>query len=141
MKIQIDLKTKKEFTVTELSVAEIIALGQENPLFGATLNDDDETAEKGTANDSEPTGKKKDRGMLDDILDISKSARGVMAVSCDFDLDDLKPLAPSDVDKIFKDFKEVNSTFLTLLEKMGIIQASKDIVEKAMSDFLRTLAI
>jgi len=140
VKIKIDEKTEKEFTVKELSVAEIMDLGQNNPLFGATLNDEPETAGKGTANVPD-TAKKEERGMLDDIIDVSKSARGVMAKSCDFKLDELKPLAPSDIAEIFGAFKEVNATFLTLLETMGIIQASKDIVEKAMSDFLRMLAI
>ena len=140
VKIQIDSKIEKEFTVTELSVAEIIELSQKNPLFGATLNDDSETAVKGTANAPNDV-EKKERGMLDDLFDISKSATGVMLASCDFKIDDLKPLAPSDIDIIFKAFKEVNATFLTLLETMGIVQATKDIVEKAMSDFLRTLAI
>ena len=140
VKIQIDPKTEKEFTVTELSVANIINLSQKNPLFGATLNDQAETAGKDTGNAPEAE-KKKERGMLDDLMDVSASARGVMEISCDFKMEELKPLAPSDIDKIFKAFKEVNATFLTLLEKMGIIQATKDIVEKAMSDFLRTLAI
>ena len=141
VKIQIDQKTEKEFTVTELSVAEIIDLGQKNPLFGATLNDEAETTGNNIKNHSDKDKKKKEKGMLGDILDISKSAQGVMKISCDFDLKDLKALPPSDIEILFNNFKEVNATFLTLLEKMGVIEVSKQIAQKAMSDFLKMLAI
>lgn len=140
VKIKIDQKTEKGFTVTELTVAQIIDLTQQNPLFGATLNDNGETAENNTKNASEGN-EKEDSGLMNHITDASKSIQQVIKISCDFEMEDLKALAPSDIELIFNDWREVNQTFLTLLEKMGIIEAAKAIIEKAMSDFLRIVAI
>lgn len=137
VKIQIDEKTEKGFTVSELTVAQIIDLGQKNPLFGATLND----STKKDKNDEKTASTEQERGLLGDLMDLTSSVGMVMDISCDFKVQDLKVLAPSDIDSIFDAFKEVNATFLSYLERMGILKASKDILEKAMSDFLRTLAI
>jgi len=130
VKIQIDEKTEKEFSVKELDVGEIINLSQQNPLFGGALNDSEKT----------PMGKE-DKGMFSEFTGISKSIEKVMELSCDFNKDDLKKLAPSDVKTLFDEWKEVNSTFLNLLDQIGVIKASKDILKKAMNDFSKMLAI
>lgn len=138
VKIKIDEKTEKEFTVKELTVAQIIDLSQNNPLFGATLND----ADKNTGNDHKTApDDEKEGGLLSEALDLTKSASKVIGIACDFKVDDLKPLAPSDVKKIFDAFKRVNSTFLSLLDQLGILEITKEILGRALSDFSRTLAI
>lgn len=141
VKIQIDEKTEKEFTVSELNVAEIIELSQNNPLFGATLNDDEKTAGNHTKNASDDGIKIEAKNWIDEIKSYKSSAIEVMTKSCDFKPKDLIPLAPSDIDKLFEDWKEVNQTFLSWLEKVGVLEAAKAIMDKAMSDFLETLAI
>lgn len=134
VKIQIDEKTEKGFTVKELSVQDIIDLSQNNPFFGASLNDENKTTENPAVNDSE-------KGFMTELSGFGDSAREIMVRSCDFTIDDLKKLAPSDIDLLFTEWKEVNSSFLSWLDKMGILSAAGDILKKALSDFSRTLAI
>jgi hypothetical protein len=138
VKIKIDEKTEKEFTVKELTVAQIIDLSQNNPLFGATLNDKNKTTGKTQKKVPE---KEEQGGFLASAVGYSESAQACMKLCCDFDIKDLKPLAPSDIKEIFDAFKEVNSTFLSLLDQMGIIKATKGILDRALSDFSRMLAI
>lgn len=134
VKIQIDEKTEKGFTVQELSVQDIIDLSQNNPFFGASLNDENKTTENPAVNDSE-------NGFMTELSGFGDSAREIMVKSCDFTIDDLKKLAPSDIDLIFAEWKEVNSSFLAWLDKVGILSAAGEILQKALSDFSRTLAI
>jgi hypothetical protein len=77
---------------------------------------------------------------MSSVLGYKDNAGKVMSVCCDFEMKDLSQLAPSDIKEIFGAFKEVNSTFLSLLDQMGILNAAKEILDRAMSDFSRTLA-
>lgn len=129
IEIQIDAKNKKTFTVNELTISDILTLSQNNKFFGGS--DVDEKVDE----------KKVEQSFLTEVQDIFKDTGRIMELSCDFEMEDLKELAPSDVEKVFDGWKEVNETFLNLLEKMGVLQALKQIVEKGLGDFSRTLAI
>ena len=135
VKIQIDDKTEKGFTVKELTVAEIIDLSQSNELFGATPKDKAKTQENDKALATEGDN------FMSELTGIGESARKVMELSCDFKFEDVKALAPSDIKTIFDEWREVNATFLSFLERMGILEAANGILQRTMSDFSRTLAI
>jgi len=143
VKIKIDETTEKEFTVNELTVAQIIELSQSNPLFGATLNDSEENTgnDQAKAQDDKKEGDSLTGDLLTDIVGLTNSAGKVMEIACDFETKDLKALAPSDVQIIFSAFKEANSTFLSFLDQLGILGITKEILKRALSDFSKTLAI
>ena len=116
-------------------MAEIIDLSQSNKLFGADLKDTDETHVESTEMASEGDD------FIKELTGFGYSARKVMESSCDFAFEDIKQLTPSEVKVIFDSWKEVNQTFLNFLNQMGLIEAAKKILEKAISDFSKMLAI
>jgi len=153
--IDIDEKTKKDFAVKELTLQQIIDLSQKNPLFAADTSGNTELAGNHTGNDPEQHKKSEslpkginpnaEKGLLEqlsgDFVDFSKAAKEVVGLSCDFQMEDLLELAPSDIKQVFDGWKEVNQTFLHFLEKMGILEAVMAIIKGAISDFSEMLAI
>lgn len=148
--IDIDEKTKKTFKVKELTLKEIMALSQLNPLFAADIQAKDKTAEKDTA--KAPDGAKKSEAeeeegaksiisqLLGDFTDFSNAAKGVIDKSCEFKIQELYDLPPSDIEKVLAGWKETNQTFLTWLEKVGLLEAVMSIIKGAILDFSETLA-
>lgn len=145
IKIDIDEKTKKDFKVNELTVREIIDLSQISPLFGADARSNEEKAGNNTKN--QPDGQKTEepKGLLSilsgNMADFTEMAKTVMDKSCDFKLEELVDLAPSDIELVFEGWQEVNQSFLGWLKKVGILEAVLNIIRGAMLDFSETLAI
>lgn len=125
IEIELDNSTKKTFVVKELTVQELIDLTQNNKLFGGAAKTKEEEGES----------------IMEELFNFKESVAEVMKVSCDFSIDDVKGLAPGDIEELYKGWREVNQTFLSLLEKTGVLQAFQKILEKGISDFLKTLAI
>lgn len=144
VKININEKTKKDFVVMELTIKEIIDLSQLNPLFEGDISADPKTAGKDENSVSEPEEIKEDIGLIDvlggEIRDFTSSAKKIMEASCEFDMAELFELTPSDVEKVFEGWREVNQTFLQCLEKVGILEALLNIIRAAILDFSETFA-
>lgn len=115
----------KTFTVKELTCAQIIELTQTNALFG------DGTASKNSDNGEGVTN----TGMLAALGEYGEEIRKIMKLTCDFTIEDLKPLAPSEIKQIYTAFKEVNADFLEVLEKLKITHLYKQMIDRATSAF------
>ena len=124
--------TTTDFIVHELTVEQLIELAQINPLFGGKKGVQKEESEKEIVN---PFGGHPLGGFFGELSSIFGSGEKVIKMSCKFGIDDLKPLAPSDLQKIYEGFLAVNQTFLGMLEKLGILQVLKERLKEIMSDF------
>ena len=138
IKIQIDEQTEKTFVINELTLEQLLTLAQINPIFGGDSGDEKESNNSDTEN-KKPKTAKPVPGVFDELKDFIGSGQEVMKMSCDFDMKAIMPLAPSDISLLLEGFKEVNQTFLAMLEKLGILEAVKAIINKAFSDFSKTL--
>jgi hypothetical protein len=144
VQIKLDDKNVKKFTVNELTVEEILELLQSSSVS-------QELASQSGADD--PDGKKvQEEKQDDDIVDdsvlgglvelaagIGADMQRIMVKSCDFTIEDLKPLAPSDIRKIWDKYKEVNSDFLGTLKALGIMEAIQEYKEATLSSFSKVL--
>jgi len=133
--IEIDSKTTIDFVMHELTTVQIMELAQINPIFGG---------KKGVKEGEVKVSKKEVSPMIEgffgELSSFLGSGEKVMEMSCQFKMDDLIPLAPSDLEKIFAGFQEVNQTFLTILEKLGILGLFKELMIEIISDFSATSA-
>lgn len=131
----------KEYILKELTIEQIIGIFDGSTFFSNTL--------KGTAdsdeNNSEPenitNGEKQDGSILSEIESISKDLNRIMEISCNFKINDLKKLTPSEIRKIYNAFREVNSDFFVFLEKMGVAEALTNLKDAAVIHFSKMLAI
>lgn len=100
---------KKEYTVKELTVREIISLLTENKLFDESDSDPGDDVE-------ETAGSKFSR-----LLGITGYIRQMIEVSFDgLDVEELVDMAPSEIAELFAAFKEVNSHFFVIAQTMEL---------------------
>ena len=122
--IEIEKGLKKEFTISELTIQNILDLSQTNSLLGGV-----ETQKPGVTLPG--------FYFMNQLLSFRPDVEHIMAVSCDFKYDDLLALAPSDVKVLLDGFLEVNQTFLDVLEKMGAGQILRSIIRDFITNCLR----
>lgn len=101
----------KKITVYELTVKEIIELGEGKKLNEAQSLEDF-------------------RALLNDYL--PKCVSGVT-------LDDLIGMAPSDLQLIYNDFREVNSVFFDVARSVGLGELLNELKQAIQKDFLKLL--
>ena len=130
IEIKLDDNTTKSFIIKELTVQNIIDLSQYNSFFT-----DDSSENQIDKIDGES------KGFLDDLVSYGSDIEQVMEKTCDFTLQDLKQLAPSDIKKLWLGFREVNHDFLSVLEKVKILEILKKLLEKHIQTFLKVVAI
>lgn len=109
----------KEYTVRELTVQDIIDLMNDSIFFGAS---------KG----NKPEGK-------NDFVLVAEDLSKAMKKCCDFDINDLKPLPPSEIKNIYNAFMEVNATFLEILKALGMTKVLEKIQEAILQNFSKLL--
>lgn len=124
MKKQITVQIEsKRFTISELTVEQIIELST------STKIGDDFSMLVG---EGMPLAKI--------FTNFTEELKIILEKSCDFSLEDLKQLAPSEIKQLFEAFKEVNADFLLLLREVGVIPALVKIKEQMATNFLKALA-
>lgn len=124
MKKQITVQIEsKRFTISELTVEQIIELST------STKIGDDFSMLVG---EGMPLAKI--------FTNFTEELKIILEKSCDFSLEDLKQLAPSEIKQLFEAFKEVNADFLLLLREVGVIPALVKIKEQMAANFLKALA-
>lgn len=149
VKIELDDKKTKDFTVWELSILNIIELSQNNLFFKSSDQDIKETqngqeSAKNKADSSEKeTPVEEEKGFLNEIAEYGDEIQRIMDMSCDFNLTDLKKdgIAPSDIRKLWDAFQEVNVDFLDVLEKLKIIEVVGKLMSRHLNSFSKMLAI
>ena len=126
----------KTFTVKELTCAQIIELTQTSALFGD--GDDSKNSENGE--DAAEKALQAPKGLLGELADYGEEIKKIMKATCDFTIEDLKPLAPSEIKEIYAAFKEVNVDFLEVLEKLKITHLYQQVLDRATSAFSKMFA-
>lgn len=116
---------ERKFNVAELTVGQIIEVAQDSTVFNSLANLSPESG----------------NSISISFQFISKELSSVMGKCCDFKLEDLKELTPSEIKQLLQAFQEVNSDFLELLGEVGIITALKKIQTKVVNDFSNLLAV
>lgn len=119
------LINERKFSVSELTVGQIIEVAQDSTVFNSLANLSPESG----------------NSISISFQFISKELTSVMEKCCDFKLEDLKELTPSEIKQLLQAFQEVNSDFLELLGEVGILAALKKIQTKIVSDFSNLLAV
>lgn len=119
----------REYTVSELSVKQIIEVIESNNLTALFSGLSDVTKE----NPASVTQLY--------LMGIQKEVQAVMGKCCDFTFADLIELAPSEIKEIYLAFKEVNADFFFTLEATGIKAMLQGIKEQALSSFSKELAV
>ena len=114
----------KEFTIKELSLREIIAFLNESKFLGGSEAEADKSVEE---------------AILLRLNDLPVDVKYLMEKCCDFTLEDLYDLHPSEIRKIIDAFKEINKDFLSALEMLGVTEAVKVIRDVALNRFSGTL--
>ena len=119
----------REYTVSELSVKQIIEVIESNNLTALFSGLSDVTKENPTSVTQLY------------LMGIQKEVQAVMGKCCDFTFADLIELAPSEIKEIYSAFKEVNADFFFTLEATGIKAMLQGIKEQALSSFSKELAV
>lgn len=119
----------REYTVSELSVKQIIEVIESNNLTALFSGLSDVTKENPTSVTQLY------------LMGIQKEVQAVMEKCCDFTFADLIELAPSEIKEIYLAFKEVNADFFFTLEATGIKAMLQGIKEQALSSFSKELAV
>lgn len=119
----------REYTVSELSVKQIIEVIESNNLTALFSGLSDVTKENPTSVTHLY------------LMGIQKEVQAVMGKCCDFTFADLIELAPSEIKEIYLAFKEVNADFFFTLEATGIKAMLQGIKEQALSSFSKELAV
>lgn len=119
--IEIEKGTRKDFTVKELTIQNILDLSQTNVLLGGKGN-------------SEPGDNLPGFYFMNQLFAFRPDVERIMKVSCDFEYNDLLTLAPSDIKLLVDGFLEVNQTFLAVLEKVG----AKEVLKAIINEFITT---
>lgn len=115
----------KEYTVKELTVEEILDLMNNSTFFGG-----DSLKDKGVEEQEE---KKDDIGIL--LGDVKL----LMEKSCDFEFDDLKKLAPSEIKLLYDGWNKANSDFLSIVKVLGFSEILSNIKDAVLSNFSNLL--
>lgn len=115
VEIQIDEKTTVKVTVKELTVKEILDLG--NKIIS---NERPETV------------------TLDNVKNALNANLSLVIEG--MDVSELVELAPSDLEKLFDAFKEVNKSFLAIAEEVGLMNLLTNMKETLKQDYLKSLA-
>lgn len=139
VKIDLEEGKTKDYIVKELTVKNILELAQNNPFFVDT--DKSGQQSKKSANGEETESKKPDTGLFSELTEFSDGLKRVIEASCDFKLEDLEELAPSEIKEIYDGFREVNGTFLKILEKVKLLEAVNKVIDKTLTNFSEMLAI
>lgn len=134
VKIDLDEKSSKDFKLWELTIEDIITLSQGNQFFKSDPPDDIKKSQSGE-NSGEPSS------FLVEFKEYLTDLNGIMEKTCDFTLDELKPLAPSDVKRLWDGWQEVNQDFLFVLAKLQILEIGKQLLSKHIKSFSKMLAI
>jgi len=122
MKKQITVEIdSKRFTISELTVKQIIDLSS-SAKIGNTIAILSENK------------------MVNIFANFTEELKIIMEKCCDFNLEDLEKLAPSEVKQLFEAFKEVNADFLLILREVGILPALVKIKDQMAANFLKALA-
>lgn len=119
----------REYTVSELSVKQIIEVIESNNLTALFSGLSDVTKENPTSVTQLY------------LMGIQKEVQAVMVKCCDFTFADLIELAPSEIKEIYLAFREVNADFFFTLEATGIKAMLQGIKEQALSSFSKELAV
>jgi hypothetical protein len=120
----------KEFTIKELTLKEIIELLQESKFIGDSQVGEGE----------QQTEKSMEEAMILKLQSLPGDFDKLLEKSCDFKVEDLFTLAPSEIKIITDGFKEVNSDFLAALKHLGVTEAIQAIKDVALIRFSKTLA-
>ncbi|MDA3788076.1 MAG: hypothetical protein PF503_06240 [Desulfobacula sp.] len=130
----------KAFTVKELTIQNILDLSQSNAFF---KKEDGSVAPaiKKEQNGEESAEPAPEKSLMGQLTDMATEVKSIMEMTCDFTMDDLKKLSPSEVRVLFQEFQEVNQDFLDLLRTLKILQAFKGILERAFSSFSEMFVI
>lgn len=123
IEIQIEPELMKTFVVKELTLNQLIELAQTNSLFGGEVKKDPE-AILGSS-------------FLSQLIAFKPDIEKVMEMTCSFSFQDLLELPPSDIKLIFEGFQEVNQSFLDGLEKLGLLETMK----KLLNSFIKVFSI
>lgn len=119
----------REYTVSELSVKQIIEVIESNNLTALFSGLSNVTKENPTSVTQLY------------LMGIQKEVQAVMGKCCDFTFADLIELAPSEIKEIYLAFREVNTDFFFTLEATGIKAMLQGIKEQALSSFSKELAV
>lgn len=144
----------REFIIRELTVEEIIKLTNESTLLHGTPeqgNGVEGQKEDGKAQEGEKDSNLNTDKLAEDIATtlkdmvllttgLTEDIRRMMDISCNFKIEDLKPLAPSEIKYLVEKFKLVNETFLGVLKGLGLQEVILEVREATLSSFSRTLA-
>lgn len=115
---------EKQFTISELTVRQIIEIAQNSQ------------TETGLA--LLTTG---ENVSLNTIFTIFlEELKAIINLCCDFTIEDLEDLAPSEIKLLFAAFKEVNADFLLAMGEVGIITALNNIKNQMVVNFSKVLA-
>lgn len=105
---------EKKVTVKELTVRQIIEISRNFSNTKPEDNQDDATT----------------------LANIVNSMKENMELAVEgITLEELMDCSPSDIDQIYKTFKEVNKTFLSMAERMGILSILKQMLDAMRKDF------
>ena len=129
MRLQKDINIegiKKVFVVKELTVAEIIDQYNKSEFLNSS---DDKKGKTTTDGDNLP-------GEIGEML---RDLKQIVDVGCNFKMEDLKPLAPSEIKQIYNGFKEVNTDFFDFLQALGVTEALMEIKDVALNNFSKVL--
>ena len=124
----------KEYTIKELTIKQIM------DLLDSGVNV--EKVGQGNKDVKKPVGKS---GLKEDIQEYVSAISKIINMTADgFGVDDLMLLAPSEVMVLWVAFKEVNNDFLSILEKLGVLEMLKEVKESIrevlLTNFSRTVA-
>lgn len=160
VKIQLDTSVdgkviEKEFTVKELSIRSIIQLSKNNAFFNDSKDIEKEPKQapistskliptpdiKKDENGEKPEDSAEEKSLYTELTDIGTDINKIMEETCDFKMEDLMELYPSDVKKLYEAFQEVNQTFLDVLRKLKILEMFQSVMERTFNNFSGMLAI
>lgn len=72
--------------------------------------------------------------------DFLKQIEGLLPLVTDLKLKDMEDMAPSELKVLWEAFREVNSDFLSLTERLGVGGALKDFLQKHLTEALSDLS-
>jgi hypothetical protein len=124
---------EKEYTIKELTVEQIIDITSGSVFFSSMLKGQDNGKQK----DGED--KEKENSLIDEIKLVKNDIQRVMEFTCDFKIEDLRKLTPSEIRTLYDAFMRVNSDFLSILEKVGAVELLTSIKDIVLNLFSRTL--
>lgn len=125
----------KEYKLSELTVQQIITLVNDASFYKKEEEKKPESIE-------EISEELVVNGILDQIEGfnlVKKDLENMMKLCCDFTLQDMIKLAPSEIEQLITVFKEVNKPFLSVLTSLKIPEVLKDMWDVFLTNFLKRL--